>query len=128
MAINLGVPNKLLKEFLNRKLTVESSTGEVYKGILDDVEENMSMSLSEVKVTFADGNVVDMKSVYVKGSRIRLINLPDSAKDSLSSLTAFRSFRGGRGGRGGGRRGGYGGGGGGGGSSYGGKSYDRRRY
>lgn len=130
MAVStLGVPCKLLKEFLNRKVTVETGTGEIYKGVIVDCEDNMSMSLTNVKVTFIDGRTVNMEDVYIKGSCIRLINLPDTAKDSLASLTRDRGFRGR-----GGFRGGRGGGGRGGGRRDGGSkpsyksSYDRRRY
>lgn len=104
MTATLGVPSKLLKEFLNRKVTVETNRGEVYKGILAEVEDNMSMSLSHVKITYRNGSVENMVSVYIRGSKIRLINLPDNAKDSLQVLTA-RSFRGGRSERGKGRGG-----------------------
>lgn len=130
MAMQLGVPLKLLKEFLSRKITVETSSGESFRGILLDAEENMSVSLGSVKATLADGKSAEMVSVYIKGSRVRLISLPDSAKDSLPSLTRPFVYRG-RGGRGGGFRGGRGGG------NYGGgrrrdgpseSSYERRRY
>lgn len=124
MAMNLGVPLKLLKEFLGRKITVEASCGEIYKGELLEAEENMSLCLKEVNATLVDGKNVDMKSVYIKGSRIRLISLPEAAaNDSLQTLTR-PSFRGGRGGFRGGRGGGGRRGGGGGGKP----SYDRRRY
>lgn len=127
---NTGVLLKLLKEFSNRKITVETSAGDVFKGVLLECEDNMSIALSGVKATLVDGRSVEMTSVYIKGSRVRLINLPDSAIDSLSSLNraasrgrgGFRG-RGGRGGRGGG--GGFRRGGGGGGGK---PSYDRRRY
>lgn len=127
MAMNLGVPLKLLQEFLNRKITVEASCGEVYKGVLVDAEENMSLSLKDVSATLIDGRAQEMKAIYIKGSRIRLINLPETANDSIPNLTrpSFQRGRGGfRGGRGGGGRGGGGRGGG-----FGKPRYDdRRRY
>lgn len=111
-----GVPLKLIKEFLNRTITVETSSGDVFKGTLLDIEDNMNMTLNSIKATLVDGKTAEMASLYIKGSRIRIVALPESAMDSLPSLTR-PSFRG-RGGRGGGfRRGG-------GGRS----SYDRRRY
>lgn len=103
--MNLGVPCKLLREFKDRKVTIEANNGEVYRGILHDVEENLSVSLDEVKATMSDGKVVQMKGIYLKGSRIRLISLPESAADYMPQLTRPPSrgrggFRGGRGGRG----------------------------
>lgn len=103
--MNLGVPCKLLKEFKDRKVTIEVNNGEVYRGILHDVEENLSVSLDEVKAIMSDGKVVQMKAVYLKGSRIRLISLPDAAADYMPQLTrpparGRGGFRGGKGGRG----------------------------
>lgn len=109
MSMNLGVPCKLLQEFKDRKITVEANSGEVYRGILNDVEENLSLSLDDVKATSIDGQVIKMKSVYLKGSRIRLVSLPDSAAEYMPQLTrpparGRGGFRGGRGRGGGGGR------------------------
>ena len=107
---SVGVPSKLLKEFKDRRITVEVSSGEVYKGIVHETEENLSVSLGDVKATLVSGRVVKMDEVYIKGSRIRLINLPDSAADYMTKLMRPPSRgRGGfRGGRGKGRSGGSG--------------------
>lgn len=110
MSINLGVPYKLLKEFKDRKVTIETNGGEIYRGIVQEVEENLSVSLDEVKASMSDGKVVQMKAVYIKGARIRLISLTDSAADFMPQLTrpptrgrgGFRGGRGGNRGRGGG--------------------------
>lgn len=108
MSMNLGVPCKLLNEFKDRKVTIEANNGEIYRGIVSDVEENLSVSLDDVKATMTDGKIVQMKGVYIKGSRIRLISLPDSAADYMPKLTRPPTrgrgvFRGGRGRGGGGR-------------------------
>lgn len=117
-----GVPEKLLREFVKKSVTVDTSTGELFVGTLVDVEENMNMSLANVKATFPSGVTTEMKSVYIKGSKVRYIGLPPEAKDSVRYLAnqAAKSrgrggFRGGRG-RGGGRGGG------------GGRGFDRHRY
>lgn len=109
MSINVGVPCKLLKEFKDRKISVEVCGGDVYRGILNEVEENLSLSLDEVKATTMDGKVSQMKSVYLRGPRIRLVSLPDSAEDYLPQLTrpparGRGGFRGGRGRGGGGSK------------------------
>ncbi|KAG8197816.1 hypothetical protein JTE90_020094 [Oedothorax gibbosus] len=110
----VGVPEKLLKEFVSKKVTVDTSTGEVFAGTLVDIEENMNMSLSEVKATFPSGHTVHMTCVFIKGTKIRCISLPRDARDIVRHLARkqLSSQRGGRG-RGGYRgRGGRGGGGG----------------
>lgn len=125
MAMNLGVPLKLLNDFLNRKITVETIFGDVFVGELIIAQENMSVSLNKVNATLNGGKTVAMKNVYVKGSSIRLISFPEAAaKESLRRLTKPPSFRGS--GRGGSFRGGRGGSSGGRHSSK--PSYDRHRY
>ena len=86
MAKNTSVPLKLLKEFKQEKITVETSFGEIYRGVLLDAEENLSVALGRVKATLNDGNTVSMEGVYIRGNRIRFISLPDSAADYLPRL------------------------------------------
>lgn len=124
MSLQLGVPAKLLKECIGKKISVEACNGDVFRGLLNDAEENMSVSLSEVKVVLVDGKTLEMESIYIKGSRVRLVNLPESTSEMLPNLTrpprpVFR----------GGRRGGFRGGRGGGGQRFAGRPpSDRRRY
>lgn len=125
MAMNLGVPLKLLNDFLKRKITVETIFGDVFEGELIDAQENMSVSLNKVNATLNGGKTVVMRNVYVKGSTIRLISFPEAAaKEFLREITKSASFRGS--GRGGSFRSGRGGGGGGRHSSK--PSYGRHRY
>ncbi|GFU27525.1 sm domain-containing protein [Nephila pilipes] len=130
-----SVPVKLLTEYVNKKITVDTSKGEVFEGVLVESEENLSLSLNDVKATFASGHTTEMENVYIKGHKVRFIALSeDEAKDTVNRLQKLAiSARGvasrGRGGRGGGSRGGGGGGsrGGGGGGGRGGYS-DRGGY
>ncbi|XP_054715515.1 small nuclear ribonucleoprotein Sm D3-like [Uloborus diversus] len=111
MASQVGVPVKLLREFVRKKITVDTASGEVFRGVLEEAEDNLNMCLVDVKVTFCSGATGEMKSVYIKGSKVRYIALPDEAKDHLYELSRERRpMRGGRGGfRGGRGRGGGGG-------------------
>ncbi|KAG8197851.1 hypothetical protein JTE90_020128 [Oedothorax gibbosus] len=105
----IPVPEKLLREFCSRKIKVDTSTGEIFVGTLLEIEENMNLSLSGVRVTFLSGHTADMRCVFIKGSKIRCISLPKSAKELVKDL-AMRQLMPRRGGRGrGGYRGGRGG-------------------
>ncbi|GFX88972.1 sm domain-containing protein [Trichonephila clavipes] len=103
----ISVPVKLLMEFLDKKITVDTSKGELFEGVLIGAEENMSLSLNTVKATFASGHTTDMENVYIKGHKVRFIALPEESKECVKNLQrAVMSARGrGRGGRGGGRGG-----------------------
>ncbi|GFY44862.1 sm domain-containing protein [Trichonephila inaurata madagascariensis] len=105
-----SVPVKLLMEFLNKKVTVDTSKGELFEGVLIGAEENMSLSLNTVKATFASGHTADMENVYIKGHKVRFVALPEESKEHVKNLqravmSARGGGRGGRGGRGGGRGG-----------------------
>ncbi|KFM71362.1 Small nuclear ribonucleoprotein Sm D3, partial [Stegodyphus mimosarum] len=82
-----GVPVLLLQKFHGKKINVSTNNNEMLVGTLLEAEDNMNLSLSNVTVIMCSGKTVDMINVYVKGSRIRYINLPDEAKDTVSLLT-----------------------------------------
>jgi len=133
-------------------VTCETNTGEVYRGKLVEAEDNMNCQFATVNVTYRDGRTAELENVYIRGSKIRFLILPDMLKNApmfkkvmgrgggsagrgKSAILRAQAARGrggfgdrgrgGSGGRGGGGRGGgdsRGGGGGGGGGGF------QRRY
>ncbi|KFM61724.1 Small nuclear ribonucleoprotein Sm D3, partial [Stegodyphus mimosarum] len=83
---NIGVPVLLLQKFHGKKINVSTNNNEMFVGTLLEAEDNMNLSLSNVTVTLCSGKTLDMINVYIKGSRIRYINLPDEAKETVSYL------------------------------------------
>ena len=133
----LGVPVKVLHEAEGHIVTCETVSGEVYRGKLMEAEDNMNCQMSSITVTYRDGRVAQLENIYIRGSKIRFIILPDMLKNApmfkkvqgtkglgmgrgKTAIIAGRVGRGGRGGRGGfrGRGGGRGDRGGGGGGGY----------
>ncbi|ODN72991.1 hypothetical protein L202_08388 [Cryptococcus amylolentus CBS 6039] len=74
---NLGVPVKLLHESLGHIITVELKTGEMYRGKLMEAEDTLNIALREITVTARDGRVSQLEQVYIRGSMIRFIIVPD---------------------------------------------------
>ncbi|KAK6903207.1 uncharacterized protein I303_103424 [Kwoniella dejecticola CBS 10117] len=74
---NLGVPVKLLHESLGHIVTVELKTGEMYRGKLMEAEDSLNISLREITVTARDGRVSQLEQVYIRGSMIRFVIVPD---------------------------------------------------
>lgn len=132
MSIAIGVPIKVLHEAEGHVVTVESTTGEVYRGKLIEAEDNMNLQLKDNTITYRDGRVAQLEYVYIRGSKVRFLILPDMLKNApmfkaktrgggagrgKSAILRAQAGRGGRGrgfgGRGGGRgfgdRGGRGG-------------------
>eukprot|EP00540_Astrosyne_radiata_P002279 CAMPEP_0116849644 /NCGR_PEP_ID=MMETSP0418-20121206/15693_1 /TAXON_ID=1158023 /ORGANISM="Astrosyne radiata, Strain 13vi08-1A" /LENGTH=115 /DNA_ID=CAMNT_0004481401 /DNA_START=110 /DNA_END=457 /DNA_ORIENTATION=+ len=79
---NVGVPIKLLFEAEGMKISVEMKSGEIYRGLLLHAEETMNVSLSEVIRTARNGQISRLANVYLRGSGIRFIALPDLLKNA----------------------------------------------
>ena len=69
----------------------------VYRGKLIEAEDNMNSQMASVTVTYRDGRVAQLENIYIRGSKIRFMILPDMLKNA----PMFKNM-GGRGGRGGG--------------------------
>uniref|UniRef100_A0A915JX90 Small nuclear ribonucleoprotein Sm D3 n=1 Tax=Romanomermis culicivorax TaxID=13658 RepID=A0A915JX90_ROMCU len=104
--MSIGVPIKILHEAEGHTVTLETATGEVYRGKLIEAEDNMNCHLSEITVTHRDGRVAQLENVYIRGSKIRFMILPDMLKNAPMFKTMLQ-----KGPRGGGIVGGGGAGG-----------------
>ncbi|GAB9473439.1 Small nuclear ribonucleoprotein sm d3 [Globisporangium polare] len=82
MSKTVGVPIALLHEGEGRNVTVELKNGEIYRGHLNESEDSMNCQLSNVVLTQRDGQKAKLEQVYVRGSQIKLIILPDILKNS----------------------------------------------
>ena len=116
----IGVPIKVLHEAEGHIVTVETTTGEVYRGKLIEAEDNMNSQLASVTVTYRDGRVAQLENIYIRfgkiflyisliisilsmfrGSKIRFMILPDMLKNApMFKNMGGRCGRGGAGARG----------------------------
>ncbi|KAF8773634.1 Small nuclear ribonucleoprotein Sm D3 like protein [Argiope bruennichi] len=80
--MSLGVPVKVLHEAEGHIVSLETNTGEVYRGKLVEAEDNMNCQMSDVTVTYRDGQVGKLENVYIRGSKIRFLILPDMLKNA----------------------------------------------
>mmetsp|Transcript_640 Transcript_640/g.1080 ORF Transcript_640/g.1080 Transcript_640/m.1080 type:complete len:118 (-) Transcript_640:153-506(-) len=117
--MSIGVPVKLIHEAENHVVTIELKSGELYRGTLHEAEDNMNCHLTnkgtELIHTDRTGKETRLEHVFIRGSQIRFLILPDMLKNApmfnrelakKSALRTMNSARGrGRGmmGRGGGR-------------------------
>ncbi|UZJ56465.1 hypothetical protein CBS101457_005785 [Exobasidium rhododendri] len=77
MSSNLGIPIRLIHETLGHVITVETKGGVTYRGQLYDAEDSLNVSLKEITVTARDGKQSKLETVYIRGSMIRFIVVPD---------------------------------------------------
>lgn len=103
--MSIGVPIKILHEAEGHVITLETATGkktiifrfycffikiwsvffcpgEVYRGKLIEAEDNMNCQMAEITVTYRDGRVAQLENVYIRGSKIRFLILPDMLKNA----------------------------------------------
>eukprot|EP01100_Stratorugosa_tubuloviscum_P008561 TRINITY_DN356_c0_g2_i1.p1 TRINITY_DN356_c0_g2~~TRINITY_DN356_c0_g2_i1.p1 ORF type:complete len:119 (-),score=55.58 TRINITY_DN356_c0_g2_i1:214-570(-) len=80
--MSIGVPIKVLHEAEHHIITVELKNGEVYRGQLQEAEDNMNCQITNVTLTGRDGRVSNLENVYIRGSQIRFIILPDMLKNA----------------------------------------------
>jgi len=82
MPANIGVPQKLLHESTGHRLTIELTDGSMCRGLLTDAEDNMNLQLSGVTMTNREGRISKLEFIYIRGSKIRLVILPDMLKNA----------------------------------------------
>lgn len=80
--MSVGVPIKLLHEASPHVVTVELRTGDVYRGTLAVAEDNMNVQLKRCTITARDGRVSNASHVFIRGSKIRFLILPDILSDA----------------------------------------------
>merc|ERR1711890_102701 len=80
--MSIGVPIKVLHEAEGHIITCETITGEVYRGKLIEAEDNMNCQMTAVQVTYRDGRVGQLENIYIRGSKIRFLILPDMLKNA----------------------------------------------
>ncbi|CAD6594012.1 MAG: small nuclear ribonucleoprotein Sm D3 [Alectoria sarmentosa] len=71
MTSTIGIPIKLLNEAQNHVITLEITSGQVYRGKLIEAEDNMNVQLKDITVTARDGRVSHLDQVYIRGSHKR---------------------------------------------------------
>lgn len=80
--MSIGVPIKVLHEAEGHIVTLETTTGEVFRGKLLEAEDNMNCQMAGVNVTYRDGRNSTLELVFIRGSKIRFMILPDMLKNA----------------------------------------------
>ncbi|KAG9511364.1 Small nuclear ribonucleoprotein Sm D3, partial [Fragariocoptes setiger] len=80
--MSIGVPIKVLHEAEGHIITCETTNGEVYRGKLVEAEDSMNLQMCNLTVTHRDGRLSQMENVFIRGSKIRFLILPDMLKNA----------------------------------------------
>ncbi|KAL2936849.1 Small nuclear ribonucleoprotein SmD3b [Bienertia sinuspersici] len=82
MSRSLGIPVKLMHEATGHVVTVELKSGELYRGTLIECEDNWNCQLDTITFTSRDGKVSQLEHVFIRGSRVRFMIIPDMLKNA----------------------------------------------
>ena len=80
--MSIGIPIKLIHEAEGHIVTLETTTGEIYRGKLLEAEDNMNCQLTSVTVTARNGQISQMEQVFIRGSMVRFFIVPDMLKNA----------------------------------------------
>ena len=80
--MNLGAPLKIFHESKGTIVTISVKTGETYRGKMYETEDNMNCQLQDVTMTAKDGSQQRLENVFIRGSQIEFIVLPEMFKNS----------------------------------------------
>eukprot|EP00038_Savillea_parva_P006403 m.163590 g.163590 ORF g.163590 m.163590 type:complete len:113 (-) comp12314_c0_seq1:1704-2042(-) len=86
-----GVPVKLLHEAEGHTVTCVLKGGEQYRGKLVEAEDNMNCQLADIVFTDKTGKTSHLESVYIRGSKMRFLQLPDMLKNAPIFKTAKKA-------------------------------------
>ncbi|KAK9481331.1 hypothetical protein V1514DRAFT_287601 [Lipomyces japonicus] len=79
---SIGIPIKLFNEAQGHVVTIELTSGQTYRGKLIEVEDNMNCQLRDITLTARDGRVSHLEQVYIRGSHVRFIIVPDMLRNA----------------------------------------------
>ncbi|KAJ0538090.1 putative like-Sm (LSM) domain containing protein, LSm4/SmD1/SmD3 [Helianthus annuus] len=85
MSRSLGIPVKLLHEAAGHIVTVELKSGEVYRGSMIECEDNWNCQLENITSPLSlnsDGKVAQLEHVFIRGSKVRFMIIPDMLKNA----------------------------------------------
>ena len=82
MSRSLGIPVKLLHEAARHVVTVELKSGELYRGSMIECKDNWNCQLENITFTVKDGKVSQLEHVFIRGSKVRFMVIPDMRKNA----------------------------------------------
>jgi small nuclear ribonucleoprotein D3 len=91
-----GIPIILLHDSMGGIVTVELKNGSVYRGTLDDAQDNMNCLLKDCVRVNPDGQQAIVEVAYIRGSQISFIVVPSmlSKAPFFNRIKKWREFKG----------------------------------
>ena len=92
----VGIPTIILHNAEGTVVTVELKSGETYRGTLDESEDNMNCVIKMARRVDAFGKESNVDHVYIRGSQISFIVMPDMLANSpvFKRLATWKKYNG----------------------------------
>lgn len=92
----VGVPVILLHDGEGTIVTVECKNGDLYRGFLDETEDNMNCVLKDVTKTSANGKKSQIEHIFIRGSQVSFFVFPTMLKKApmFNRVRSWRKHRG----------------------------------
>lgn len=84
----MSIPVKVLYDAVGMEVSLEVTNGEVYHGILGEVQDTMNVTLNNASKITKKGDKHTYGSIFIRGSTIVFFQLPDKLQLSPALLTA----------------------------------------
>ncbi|KAJ9449449.1 hypothetical protein DIPPA_03988 [Diplonema papillatum] len=75
-----SLPIRLLLEAKSCIIALETCRGDVYRGFCADIQESINIRLTNVTLTKRNGTSFELEQVYLRGSQIKFVVLPDQLR------------------------------------------------
>lgn len=74
---SVGIPTVALHDCEGLTITVETKDGTLYRGLCQETEDCMNIKLRNVMVTLTSGETRTLQAVYIPGSRVVFMSIPE---------------------------------------------------
>ncbi|KAG7394548.1 hypothetical protein PHYBOEH_005040 [Phytophthora boehmeriae] len=89
----VGIPTILLHDGEGTIVSIEMKTGETYRGLLDETEDNMNCVMKDAVRTDINGNTTHVEQVYLRGSQILFIVMRRCSSESSCGRNTRDRYR-----------------------------------
>lgn len=94
--LGIGIPLVLLYESEGLTVSIETTKGELYRGILIQAEDNMNCFMRNVTRTDSKGKETKLETCYIRGKSVLFIAMPDFLSHSpiFKRVVKFKQSKG----------------------------------
>eukprot|EP01031_Cornospumella_fuschlensis_P041655 gene41655-50832_t len=91
-----GIPIVLLHDAIGGIITVEMKNGCLYRGTLDDCQDNMNMTIKNCTKVAPTGKESQIEVAYIRGSQVIYISVPEMLQRApfFNRIKMWRKFKG----------------------------------